>query len=141
MKGEAIALTEFRVGNAFTRGEIARAGGVREPQGSRDPHWSTGIVEFDNATLLLVTLEKDQDDYQYEDHFDGQLFWWQSQNRQTPESRVIADLISGVRQAHLFVRIAAKEKGKAAPFVFCGQLSAPAAEGEHPVTCMFDVID
>ena len=44
-------------------------------------------MQFDNAVLLLVTLEKT--DYTYQDSFDGDVFWWQSQNKQTQNAPVL----------------------------------------------------
>jgi Domain of unknown function (DUF3883) len=35
-------------------------------------------------------------------------------------------------------RVTAKTKGKASPFVYCGQLTSPVAQGERPVTALFD---
>jgi len=57
-KNESIVVRTFQLGRTYSRLEIARAGQVTEPAGSRDPHWSTGIVPFTNAVLLLVTLDK-----------------------------------------------------------------------------------
>lgn len=141
MKGETIDLAEFQIGEIYTRKTIAEIGRVQAPEGSRDPYWSMGIVTFDNALLLLVTLEKESEDYTYEDQFDGRLFWWQSQNRQTQTSTEIADLIAGRKPAILFVRTRAKLRGQTLPFVYCGQLAMPLADGERPVTCLFEVMN
>jgi len=139
MKGELIDLGGFRLGGTYSRLEMAEAGRVRLPTDSRDPHWSSGIVQFDNAVLLLVTLEKT--DYTYQDSFDGDVFWWQSQNKQTQNAPVLRRLGTGEIPAFLFARIAAKQRGKTRPFVYCGMLSTPAMEGSNPVTCLLESID
>nr|WP_231120398.1 DUF3883 domain-containing protein [Lysobacter tabacisoli] len=126
------------VGGTYSREGIALVGGVTAPVGPRDPHWASGIVRFDNALLLLVTLVKPQT---YRDYFDGPLFWWQSQTRQSQKSPVIRRLASGELPAHLFVRVREKVRGKTQPFVYCGQLSAPELEGELPVTALFEVVN
>lgn len=137
MIGEIIDLAGFTIGHTYSREAIARTGRVYVPTSSRDPHWSTGIVRFDNAVLLLVTLKKAE--YTYQDSFDGDLFWWQSQNQQTQQSSVIDEINSERLLPHLFVRVEAKARGKAQPFVYCGALSNPVMEGEKPVTVLFQV--
>lgn len=137
MKGESIALDRLVVGEEYSRDGIALAGSVTPPTGPRDPHWATGIVRFDNAVLLLVTLVKTET---YRDYFDGPLFWWQSQTKQSQTSPVIRRLASGELPAHLFVRVHGKVRNKTQPFVYCGQLSAPEFEGEFPVTGLFEAL-
>lgn len=135
MRSERINLSNWHIGAMYSRAEIAQAGGVAAPRHSRDPHWSTGIVQFSNAVLLLVTLEKDT--YNYLDYFDGALFWWQSQNQQTQASPVIQKLSTGELPAYLFVRLKSKRQGKALQFVYCGPLSTPIFDGAKPVTGLF----
>lgn len=53
MQGESISVDEFVVGNTYSRETMASTGRVMGPLGPRDPHWSSGIVRFDNAVLLL----------------------------------------------------------------------------------------
>ncbi|NID17248.1 DUF3427 domain-containing protein [Luteibacter yeojuensis] len=134
MKDEFIDLSRFRLGDSYSRAEIAELGSIT-PKNFVRP---TGITEFANAVLLFVTLEKDH--YTYRDQFEGNLFWWQSQTRQTQESPVLQSLISGEREAHLFVRVRAKASSTL-PFVYCGRLSPPLMKDERPVTCEFEVLD
>jgi hypothetical protein len=134
MRGESIQLEGLFLGSLYDRRSIAELGGVKLPV-PRDPIWSSGVVRFDNAVLLFVTLEKT--DYDYQDSFDGRSFWWQSQTKQTQTSPAIRDILDG-KAVRLFARVAAKEKGKAAPFVYCGVLTAPVMQGERPVTALFD---
>lgn len=140
MLGETIELAGFEVGQLYSRAEIARIGGVSPPTGSLGGTWSSGIERFDNAVLLMVTLEKRH--YTYRDYFDGSLFWWQSQKEQTQESPVIVQLIHGELPSYLFVRLRDKtKKSKAEPFVYAGRLSQPEVQGERPVTALFALLD
>lgn len=125
------------VGNEYSRVEMAEAGGVAPPIGSRDPHWSNGLVRFSNATLLLVTLEKD--DGGYDDRFEGEQFHWQSQYRQSRTSRALVDIKNGSVSALLFARIFAKGGKTAEPFHYLGEVSLKSMEGDQPVDCVFDV--
>lgn len=138
MKGESVTPDGFVIGESYSRKDIAQTGGVTAPSDPRDPNWASGIVEFDNAVLLLVTLIKPE---AYRDYFEGALFWWQSQKRQSGKSRIIQQLGNGELPAYLFVRMQAKRAGKTQSFVYCGALSAPELEGQHPVTGLFAVLD
>jgi len=116
---------------------MAQAGDVALPTGSRDPHWSNGLVRFSNATLLLVTLEKD--DGGYDDRFEGEQFHWQSQYRQSRRSKALVDIENGSTSALLFVRIFAKGGKTAEPFHYLGKISLKSMENDQPVDCVFDV--
>jgi hypothetical protein len=99
-------------------------------------------VPFANATLLLVTLDKaNKEDYGYEDRFEDQNFWWQSQNRQHRRSAEIQRIHQGLVQVHLFARVTEKRRGKTSKFVYCGRLANPEMNGDRPVTVLFDVAD
>ncbi len=139
---QRIAIQNFRIGRPYSRAAMAAEGRVSAPSSSRDPHWSQGIVAFSNAVLLLVTLDKTaRDDYQYKDYFQGGSFWWQSQNSQTQRSPVIARILRGVLEPHLFVRIRERVKGVTQPFIYCGRFINGEADGERPVTVQFDSLD
>lgn len=124
-------------GNEYSRAQMAEAGDVAPPTGPRDPHWSNGLVRFSNATLLLVTLEKD--DGGYDDRFEGEQFHWQSQYRQTRTSKALVDIKNGSVSALLFVRIFAKRRKTAEAFHYLGEVSLKSMEGDQPVDCVFDV--
>jgi hypothetical protein len=134
MKGEILDLSSFALGSAYSRTDIARLGLVS----TKNFGYGTGITAFDNVVLLFVTLEKTN--YSYHDQFEGNLFWWQSQNRQTQTTPVLRSLAIGELEAHLFVRVREKEP-KTLPFTYCGRLSPPIMEGERPVTCLFETLD
>ncbi|AWH20110.1 DUF3427 domain-containing protein [Stenotrophomonas sp. ZAC14D2_NAIMI4_6] len=125
------------VGNAYSRVQMAEAGGVAPPTGPRDPRWSLGLVRFSNVTLLLVTLEKR--DGGYDDRFEGEQFHWQSQYRQNRKSEALVDVEDGTATALLFVRIWAKRGKTAEPFYYLGEVSLKSMEGDRPVDCVFDV--
>jgi hypothetical protein len=102
--------------------------------------WNQGFVAKDGHVFLLVTLEKSdlQEDHQYKDHFtDPSTFAWQSQNRTTQSSRH-GQLISSHQKLnhriHLFVRKTKKIGGKAAPFLYCGEVDFVKWEGEKPIS-------
>ena len=102
--------------------------------------WQTGFVVGGSDVFLLVTLEKGNqpEAHRYEDHFLGSdLFQWQSQNRTTQHGKhgklLQHHAEQGVR-VHLFVRKASKIAGRAAPFLYCGNVTFIDWEGEKPIT-------
>ena len=99
-----------------------------------------GVVQRTGGIFLMVTLEKQgmQTEYKYGDRFLSPTeFEWQSQNRTGQESELGRDLRRhrelGI-DVHLFVRRSKRERGKAAPFVYCGRLEFQRWEGEKPIT-------
>lgn len=138
-RDETIDLSPFVVGNTYTRIEVAQLGGVTVPESIFSTNWSQGIVEFENAAILFGTFEKEE--YDYRNEFDGKYFWWQTQNRQDQNSPIVARFGRGELPCFLFARVRAKTGSKVEPFVYCGALSRPAMEGEHPVTCLFESLD
>ena len=144
IRNETIDLTPFVVGDTYSRFDIAELGKVSVPDKIFTTKWAQGIVELKNAVFLFVTLSKDQiatPAHAYLDYFDGNMFWWQSQNRQSRKTDLIARMGNGVIPIYLFVRVHAKERGVSMPFVFCGRLSSPVMESDKPVDCLFDVLD
>lgn len=139
-RSEAINLAPFALGDEYTRPQIAQVGGVTVPDSIFATNWSQGVLEFANAVLLFVTLEKGGE-YAYQDFFDGNMFWWQSQNRQSRKTDLIVRMAAGDIPIHLFARLRAKDGSVTRPFVYCGPLSAPVVEGDNPVDCLFDVLD
>src|SRR5262245_56859865 len=53
---DAIDLSQLRLGQGYSRADVATIGGVRLPRRGRDSLWLEGIVEFSNAFLFSVTL-------------------------------------------------------------------------------------
>lgn len=102
--------------------------------------WRQGFILKDETIVLLVTLDKGSmaEDHKYQDRFVGpSVFHWQSQNRTKQASNHGQSIRNHARQGipvHLFVRPNGKEGGKAAPFVYCGELEFQRWEGEQPIT-------
>jgi hypothetical protein len=102
--------------------------------------WNQGFVVLNEHVFLLVTLEKADlaDDHRYDDQFLApDRFQWQSQNRTRQESghgQIIRHHQERGYEVHLFVRPTKRLRGKAAPFIYCGELDFVDWEGEKPIT-------
>lgn len=102
--------------------------------------WNQGFVVQPHHLFLLVTLEKNDlaADFQYEDRFlSPELFQWQSQNRTRRDSKhgtLIKEHRERATAAHLFVRRHKKTANRAAPFVYCGDVSFESWSGDSPIT-------
>lgn len=103
--------------------------------------WETGHVcpKDINDQILLVTLNKQgkNRNEQYHDYFiDEDTFHWQSQNSTGPNGKK-GNGIVGHRdqgsQVHLFVRKNKLQDGKAAPFIYCGQVDYQGHQSEKPM--------
>ncbi|WP_053062325.1 DUF3427 domain-containing protein [Photobacterium aquae] len=136
-KNENLAVENFVIGHCYSRKDVARVGCVTPPKQDRD--W-TGIVSFNNCVLLFVTLDKGdfEKDIQYHDYFaeGGELFNWESQNKNTPATPAIKRIIDG-ETVVLFTRIINKRKGKTQPFVYVGRLLPLEHRNEKPVQFTF----
>ena len=103
--------------------------------------WQQGFVCQDNHMFLLVSLDKEgmADQHQYEDRFiKSDIFQWVSQNR-TKRTSSIGRSIAKHKQdgtiVHLFVRDKRKTpNGKAAPFIYCGDVTFVDWTGDQPIT-------
>lgn len=137
---ESIDLGGFTIGDSYLRSDIAGTGNVTPPGSAREGAWATGILQFENAVLLLVTLDKDEEDG-YRDFFEGDELHWQSQTRHTQQSPLIQSFASGALQPHLFARLRRKVNGKSQKFVYCGRLAWLSMENERPVDCRFRLLD
>jgi superfamily II DNA or RNA helicase/diadenosine tetraphosphate (Ap4A) HIT family hydrolase len=124
------------VGDSYMREEIPPAYGLTFSTGS----WNQGYIRKDGHLFLLVTLDKEgqQSEHQYEDQFlSAERFQWQSQNKQSrssPSAEVIRDHGNENVDVHLFVRRQKKMRGKAAPFIYCGDVEFIDWEGDAPIT-------
>ena len=121
----------------YMRNEIPPLWGY-EFSGSR---WNQGYVSIDKHIFLLVSLQKAglQDQHQYEDIFLApDLFQWVSQNQHAQGGKAGQAMEHHVErgfQVHLFVRAIRKtQRGKAAPFVYCGDVVFVDWEGSKPIT-------
>lgn len=102
--------------------------------------WNSGFVTRPGHIFLLVTLEKGtlSASHRYEDRFESpSRFVWQSQNRSTRTSKH-AQQIHDHQQlgidVHLFVRRCKTIDGKAAPFIYCGEVDFQDWQGDAPIT-------
>lgn len=109
--------------------------------GYQENVWRQGFIWNGDQMFLLVTLEKEgmQAEHRYADRFLGaDLFEWQSQNRTTQNSRAGQAMLHHRERGisvHLFVRRSSKtQRGTAAPFTFCGDVSFESWEGDAPIT-------
>jgi superfamily II DNA or RNA helicase/diadenosine tetraphosphate (Ap4A) HIT family hydrolase len=106
----------------------------------KENFWRQGFIKIEKHFFLLVTLEKKgmAVDHQYEDHFlSPDRFQWQSQNRQARTNKSGAILQKHAElgfDVHLFIRKSAKAGGRAAPFVYCGDVDFVDWEGDSPIT-------
>lgn len=137
-KEEELEISAFKVGESYTRAEIAELGAVQPLQSSRE--W-TGIVEFKNCVVLFSTLQKEDlpPEHNYADVFSDFSFLWESQNRNTQRTPVILRIISLDAPVLLFCRLTAKASGVTQPFVYVGTLTAEDYESERPVQMRFNV--
>jgi hypothetical protein len=102
--------------------------------------WNAGFVRTAGHLFLLVTLDKGGkvEAHQYHDRFLApDLLEWQSQNRTTRASELGQDLAHHAERqipVHLFARTASKADGRAAPFVYCGDVTFVDWNGDQPIT-------
>jgi len=105
--------------------------------------WNAGFLHDGKHVFLLVTLQKGglNEDYRYDDRFlSDSRFQWQSQNRTAQTSgpgQMIREHCSKGLNVHLFVRRQGKISGKAAPFIYCGQVDFESWEGEKPISVIW----
>ena len=97
-----------------------------------------------NDHYLLVTLVKKgmQQDHRYQDYFvDESTFHWQSQRttKQTNKKGIsIRTHNENGKNIYLFVRKnKLTQKGKGAPFIYCGELDYESWKGEAPISVTF----
>lgn len=102
--------------------------------------WNSGFVKRDGHLFLLVTLEKGDlaESFRYKDRFLGSdLFQWETQNRTRRDSaagRALSRHREEGHRVHLFVRHTKKIQGRAAPFVYCGEVDFVDWENDAPIT-------
>ena len=134
---------ELVIGNSFKRDEIPALFGEQFNRAV----WETGhvVIKSANAHVLLVTLNKQGSaaEHRYIDHWiDDKTFHWQSQNSPTPESSRGKAILEQARlgtKIHLFVREHKLEAGKAAPFIYYGQVRYQSHSGSAPISVVLKV--
>jgi superfamily II DNA or RNA helicase/SAM-dependent methyltransferase len=131
------------VGQPFAREDIPALFGESFNPGS----WNVGHVVLNDKKvhILLVTLNKQGKarEHRYHDHWiDEHTFHWQSQNATTPLSKRGQEIIDHVAKGiaiHLFVRETKLGGGKAASFVYRGQVTYQSHLGSNPMSVTFKV--
>ena len=132
---------DLAVGQSFPREDIPALFGEAFNPGS----WNVGHVTLNEKKVhvLLVTLNKQgkAQEHRYQDHWiDEQHFHWQSQNSTTPQSKRGREIIEHSSRGiaiHLFVRDGKLANGKAAPFVYYGQVEYQSHQGSSPMSVVF----
>lgn len=121
----------------YMRGEIPALFGLEFVQSK----WRQGLVREGEHMFLLVSLDKVgmAAEHQYADRFlSSDEFQWASQNRTKRSSGVgksIKDHETEGTSVHLFIRDRRKTpQGKAAPFVYCGDVTFVDWEGDQPIS-------
>lgn len=128
---------------SYTREQIPQLFGEQFSQAI----WNVGFVVRPTRSpkhmILLVTIDKADmhGDFNYGDHFiSPDLFEWQSQKK-TAQTDKHGKLIRETKDknkgldAHLFVRKQKRDaEGRAAPFIYCGQVSFESWRGNKPIT-------
>ena len=105
------------------------------------PSFREGVKYFEdkNLDVFFITLNKSDKDFSeatlYEDYaISEDLFHWQSQNRDTQESKNIKRYIESEGRISLFVREYKNIDGKASPYIYLGECTHVSHEGNKPVS-------
>ena len=140
-KDYSLNLDLFKIGESYSRTQIRKIGLLPENPGPQE-NWG-GIVVLKNTILIFVTLDKANanKDHLYNDYFDDNDFFWESQNRNTintsPVNRIISD-----DSNYLFIRVVDKIKSKTSEFTFAGRISPVDFNHEtRPIQFQFEALD
>ena len=111
-KNEKVDTSLLKLGNTYSRTSLENILGIVKV-------FHTGIREFNNCIFFYVTLDKSNKpvDHKYNDYFEGDIFYWESQKRQHSGSEVLRSIINGIKIPHLFIR---KYEGER--FTYLGEL-------------------
>lgn len=100
-----------------------------------------GVKYFKDKDLdiFFITLNKSDKDFSeatlYEDYaISEMLFHWQTQNKDTQESKNIQRYINSKGRVSLFVREYRKENGKFSPYMYLGECEHVSHDGNKPVS-------
>ena len=140
-----ISPLEMAQGQELYREEIPSLFGEVFNSGS----WHSGHVFLKEvgAHILLVTLNKQgkSAEHRYVDRWvDERTFHWQSQNSTTPAGKRGKEIINHKQlglSIHLFIRENKLRNGKAAPFIYHGQVEYKSHEGSGPMSVHFRLVE
>jgi len=116
-KDERFNDQKFNVGQKFlTKENIRELSGLSSKKGTQEI-WG-GLISLANAVLLFTTLDKKKaaDNLKFNDYFDGEDFFWESQNKNTLKTPAIENIIDGC-DVFLFSRVYDND-----PWVYIGPL-------------------
>ena len=96
-------------------------------------------IKNKDIDIFFVTLNKSDKDFSeatlYEDYaISENLFHWQSQHKDTQESKNIKRYIESQGRVSLFVREYRSVDGKASPYIYLGECTHVSHEGNKPVS-------
>ena len=107
------------IGDKYTRDKLDSLFNTRHLR------YCYGIGEVSVGILIFVTLDKTKQKnkvLKYDDYFEGDLFHWDSQSRQTVESRDIKRIVNNEVPVHLFARVKEGIKQETNPYIYCGEV-------------------
>lgn len=100
-----------------------------------------GVKYFNdkNLDIFFITLNKSDKDFSeatlYDDYaISDRLFHWQTQNKDTQESKNVQRYINSNGRVSLFVREYRKENGKYSPYIYLGECDYVSHNGNKPVS-------
>lgn len=137
----SLDISLFKVGESYTRKEIRRKGSL-PPNPGQQENWG-GIVRLNNLVLIFVTLDKvnAKKEHLYNDYFEGEDFFWESQNKNTLENPAIKAIIYD-DNSHLFIRVTSKVKNNTQPFTYAGRITpVDLNENVKPMQFQFECLD
>ena len=128
-----MSLNELKVGSLTNRKKIGEILDV-DLSGWK----AVGINRVEDIIILWVNLEKDVNQAQYNDGFLDKkpIFQWESQTRQTEDSKDIQSIINKELEVHLFCRIS-----NVGPHTYMGKLKYMRHESSNPVKIFFKSLD
>lgn len=100
-----------------------------------------GVKYFKDKDLdiFFITLNKSEKDFSeltlYEDYaISENLFHWQSQHKDTENSKNVQRYVNSNGRVSLFVREYKTENGKASPYIYLGECTHVSHQGNNPVS-------
>ncbi len=126
----------LQIGRSYMRADIPAQYGLEFMR----TVWEQGVVMQGGSIFLLVTLNKAgmPKDHQYGDHFlSHDVLEWKSQNKHSQKGNGGQALKNHAERdvpVRLLIRKEGKIDGKAAPFIYCGEVDFVDWEGEKPIT-------
>ncbi len=132
----------IEIGSSTTRKELQDLLGEEHLAQSREGIYN---CKKSNRCLLFVNLNKDsaKESLKFDDYFQGEVFHWDSQPKQSFGVPSIQAMVNGDKEVHLFARIYPKLKSKTQPYIYCGSLSYDSYDEatSRPVHLMFRAND